>query len=116
MCCFLRQEALLHIASLHPGQGPKGGGGGGGVAGALEPRNVCCGAGSPDDFDTWNPEYLITVKPEAPNEMLWSPRAPIFLSWSPGAPHILGRSPGALNPFEILPGVQMGTSDHDAEG
>ena len=45
---------------------------------------------------------LITVKPGAPNEMLWSPGTPIFLSWSPGAPRSLGRSPGALNPFGTL--------------
>ena len=73
-----------------------------GVPGALEPLNFCCAAWSPDDFDAWIREYLITVKPGAPNEMLWSPGAPIFLSWSPGAPHILDRSPGALNPFGTL--------------
>ena len=39
---------------------------------------------------------MITVKPGASNEMLWSPGVPIFLSWSSGAPHILGLSPGAL--------------------
>ena len=47
-------------------------------------------------------EYLITVKPGASIEMLWSPGAPTFLSWSSGAPHMLGRSPGALNPFGTL--------------
>ena len=68
-------------------QGPKGG-----VTRALEPQNFCFGARIPDDFDTWSPEYLITVKPGAP----------IFLSWSPGAPHILGRSPRAQNFFGTL--------------
>ena len=80
----------------------KGGGVGRGVPGAPEPRNSCCGAWSPMICDAWSPGYLITVKPGAPNEMLWSPGAPIFLSWSPEASHILGRSPGALNPFGTM--------------
>ena len=62
-----------------------------------KPQKFCCGVQSPDDFDAWSPEYLITVKPGAPNEMLWSPGAPIFLSRSPGAAHILWRSPGAAH-------------------
>ena len=55
------------------------------------PEIFADGARSPDDLDAWSPEYLITVKPGAPNEMLWSPGAPIFLSWpgSPGTPHII---------------------------
>ena len=62
---------------------PKRGGGGGG---SLETRKFCCGAWSPEKFDTWSPECLRTVKPGSPNEMLWSPGTPIFLSWSPGTP------------------------------
>ena len=37
-----------------------------------------------DDLDAWSPEYLITVKSGAANEMLWSPRAPLYSSF-PGA-------------------------------
>ena len=93
------------LTKPHPNQGPKEGGG---FPGALEPRHFCCGAWSPKNFDTWSPEYLNTVKPGAPNEMLWSPGAPKFLSWSPGALHILGRSPGALKPFGTLPNQKRG--------
>ena len=53
------------------------------------PKFLLCSP-EPDDFDVWSPEYLNTVTPGAPNEMLWSPGALICLSWSPGAQNPFG--------------------------
>ena len=100
------EEAITSQRNVSGSQ--RKGGGGGGRAGALEPW-------SPEIFAVepgarWfslpgRSESLITVKPGAPNEMLWSPEAPIFSSWNPRAPHIFGRSPEALNPFRTLMSV-----------
>ena len=79
-------------------QSPKGGG-----KGSLTPWSPEIFAAEPREPMISMPGNMgITVKPGAPNEMLWSPGAPIVLPWSPRAPYILDRSLGALNPFETL--------------
>ena len=100
-------KALMHLFI----QGPTKGGGGGVVGVGREPRSPKCLLCSPepDDFDAWSPKYLNTVKPGAPNEMLWSPGALICLSWSPGAPHILAEAlepKTPLGPCLLLFGTQ----------
>lgn len=42
----------------------------------LKGGKFCFGAWSPNDFDAYSPEYLIKVKPGAPNENVKEPWSP----------------------------------------